>query len=477
MSNFAKLSLGGILGLLLCTGLNAQQRWSLQQCVEYATKNNLSIKQAQNQIKTAALTVKQNQANRLPQINASVSGGVQFGRTIDPTTNSFNSQSITSNSLSLSGGIPVYNGGQLKNNIIQSRIDMEAITYDAKTTANTLALNVAANYLNVLLSEEQLTIARTQLEQSRLQLSQTEKLIEAGSRPRNERLDALSQVALNEQTVVDAENQVTLNYLALKQLMLLDPAQDFQIEHPEITIPANANPEAFAVEEIYNGALGTQPQILAGQKRRESALIGIDLARAGMLPSLSLFGNLNSYASSRAYNYGVESRRVTQTAFFNGQPVSFEFESQIPVQLNKQAWTDQINQNFGQSLGVQLSVPIFNNNRNRINMERARITVDGVDLNNEQAKQQLKTDIQTAVASARAARRSYMATQAAEAASRLALESAQQRFEIGAANQLDFNTARNNLTNAQINLTRAKYQYIFNLKQVEFYQGRQITLN
>lgn len=477
MSNFAKLSLGSILGLLLCTGLNAQQRWSLQQCVEYATKNNLSIKQAQNQIKTAALTLKQNQANRLPQINASVSGGVQFGRTIDPTTNSFNSQSITSNSLSLSGGVPVYNGGQIKNNILQSRIDIEAITYDAKTTANTLALNVAANYLNVLLAEEQLTIARTQLEQSRLQLAQTEKLIEAGSRPRNERLDALSQVALNEQTVVDAENQVTLNYLALKQLMLLDPAQDLQIEHPEITIPANANPEAFVVEEIYNGALGTQPQILAGQKRRESALIGIDLAKAGMLPSLSLFGNLNSYASSRAYNYGVQSRRILQTAFFNGQPITFEVESQIPVQLNRQAWTDQINQNFGQSVGVQLSIPIFNNNRNRINMERARIVVDGVDLTNEQAKQQLKTDIQTAVASARAARRSYLATQAAEAASRLALESAQQRFEIGAANQLDFNTARNNLTNAQINLTRAKYQYIFNLKQVEFYQGRQITLN
>ena len=121
--------------------------------MEYATKNSISIKQAQNQINTAALAVKQNQANRLPQVNASVSGGIQFGRTIDPTTNSFNSQNITSNSLSLSGGIPVYNGGQIKNSIIQSRIDMEAIRFDAATTTNTLALNVAANYLNVLLAE------------------------------------------------------------------------------------------------------------------------------------------------------------------------------------------------------------------------------------------------------------------------------------------------------------------------------------
>jgi outer membrane protein len=282
---------------------------------------------------------------------------------------------------------------------------------------------------------------------------------------------------LNEQTVVDAENQVILRYLSLKQLMLLDPAQELLIERPEIIIPTSANPDAFVLDEIYNGALGTQPQILAGLKRRESAMIGIDLAKSGMLPSLSLFGNLNAYASSRAYNYSFTNQRISQTAFFNGQPVTFEIESQIPVQLGRQAWLDQINQNFGQSIGMQLSVPIFNNNRNRISMERAKINVAGVDLNNEQAKQQLKTDIQTAIANARAARRSYIAAQAAEEASRLAFESSQQRFDIGAANQLDFNTARNNLSRAQMDLSRAKFQYIFNLKQVEFYQGRQITLN
>ena len=477
MSNFAKLSMSGLLSLLICVGINAQQRWSLQQCVEYATQNSISVKQAQNQIRNTELQLKQNQANRLPQINASTGGNIQFGRTIDPTTNSFNSQNITSNSLSLSAGVPVYNGGQIKNSIKQSRIDVEAIRYDAATTANNIALSVAAGYLNVLLAEEQLAIAKTQLDQSRLQLTQTEKLIEAGARPRNEKLDAQAQVALNEQTVVDAENQVILNTLSLKQLMLLDPAQELLIERPQITVPVSANPDAFVLEEIYVGAMGTQPQILAGLKRRESAIVGIDLAKAGMLPSLSFFGNLNSYASSRAYNYSFTNQRISQTAFFNGQPVTFEIESQIPVQLNKQAWADQINQNFGQSLGMQLSIPIFNNNRNRINMERAKINVIGVELTNQQAQQQLKTDIQTAIANARAARRSLLAAQAAEEASRLALENAQQRFEIGAANQLDFNTARNNLSRAQMDLTRAKYQYVFNVKQVEFYQGKKITLN
>ena len=477
MSNFAKLSLGGILSLLICVGAQAQQRWNLQQCIEYATQNSISIKQIQNQIRTSELTLKQNQFNRLPSVNASANGGIQFGRTIDPTTNSFNSQNIVSNSIALSANVPIYNGGRLKNNIALSRIDLEAIKYDAAFTANNIALNVAANYLNVLLAEEQLAIARTQLEQARLQLTQTEKLIEAGSRPRNERLDALAQVAINEQTAVDAENQVIIRYLALKQLMVLDPAQELLIERPQVVIPADANPDSYVLETIFTGALGAQPQILAGLKRRESAEISIDVAKSGMLPSLSMYGNLNSYASSRAYNYTFKSQRYSQTAFFNGQPINFEIENQIPVQAGRQAWTEQVNQNFGQNIGLQLSIPIFNNYRNHINIERAKINVIGVDLTNEQTRQQLKTDIQTAIANARAARRSLIAAQASEEASRLAFENAQQRFDIGTSNQLEFNTARNNLSRAQMDLTRAKYQYVFNVKQVEFYQGKKITLN
>jgi outer membrane protein len=190
-----------------------------------------------------------------------------------------------------------------------------------------------------------------------------------------------------------------------------------------------------------------------------------------------MYGNLNSYASSRAYNYTFKSQRYSQTAFFNGQPISFEIENQVPVQAGRQAWTNQVNQNFGQNIGLQLSIPIFNNYRNHINIERAKINIIGVDLTNEQTRQQLKTDIQTAIANARAARRSLIAAQASEEASRLAFENAQQRFDIGTSNQLEFNTARNNLSRAQMDLTRAKYQYVFNVKQVEFFQGKKITLN
>jgi outer membrane protein len=464
-------------GLFTAQGGMAQQTWSLEKCVEYATQNSLSIKQAQNQVRSAQLTENQNRMNQLPNVNGSFSGGLQFGRTIDPTTNSFDAATIGSNSISLSAGMPVYNGGQIRNAIRQSRIDVEALKTDAATAANNLALNVALGYLNILLAEEQLNNAKSRLANSRLQVGQIEKLIEAGARPLNEKLDALSQQALDEQGVIDAENQVAISYLNLKQLLLLDPASDFRIEKPQINVPADANPDSYDLMQIYANALSSQPQIKAGDLRLESAKVGIDLAKGGMLPTLSVFGNINSFASTRAFDFGLENRRIRQNVFFNGQQVSFEFDQEVPVQKGRKSYLTQVNENFGQSLGLQLSIPIFNNNRNLINMERARVAVDNVALNNEQLRITLKADIQNAIAGARNAKRSLDAAVAAENAARLSFENAKQRFELGAINALEYNTSRNNLDVAQVNLTRAKFQYFFNVKQVEFYQGRKITLN
>jgi outer membrane protein len=462
---------------LLTQGLFAQQNWSLEKCVEYATQNSLSIKQAQNQVQNAVLTQRQNLANRYPSLNASTNGNLQLGRTVDPTTNSFIQANLSSNSINLTATSPIYQGGQIRNSIIQGRHDVEALKMDAATAANDLGLNVALSYLNILLSEEQLSNARTRLNNSRLQLAQAEKLIDAGARPLNEKLDALSQVATDEQGVIDAENQVAINYLALKQLMQLDPASDFKIDRPQIAVPADANPDAYNLEEIFTNALGAQPQIKAGDKRLESANVGIDLAKGGRLPTLGIFGNLNAFASSRAFNFTSTTMRVGQTAFINGQTVNFEIDQTIPQVAGRISYFDQINRNFGQSVGIQLSVPIYSNSRNVINIERARLNVHNVELNNQQLRVTLKSDIQNAIAGARNAKRSLEAAMAAENAAKLAFDNAKQRYDLGAINALEFNTARNNLDVAQINLTRAKFQYFFNVKQVEFYQGKKITLN
>jgi outer membrane protein len=454
----------------------AQESWSLERCVTYATQNSLSVKQAQNGVRNAELSLKQGQFNRLPNLNSSISGGYQFGRTIDPTTNEFKTESIGFNSYSISAGALVYGGNQVNNTIKQSRIDLEAAQLDARAAANNVALSVAGSYLSILLAEEQLENANKQREQTQRQLDQTDKLIQAGQLPENDRLDILAQLALNEQNIIDAQNLVNINYLVLKQLMVVDPAVDFRIERPEVAIPSDANPDGFSLESVFSTALTTQPQVKATDLRIQSANLSIQLARANMLPTLTVFGSINSNYSTLGQSItGFSTIRIPQTVYINDVPTTFEFDSQVPL-LEKTGFGKQFKDNFGQSLGVSLSIPIYNNHRNSIGMERMRIAALNAELSDKQVRQQLKSDVQRAIADSRSAKLSYEAAQRSVNAAQVAYDNAQKRFTLGAINTLQLTTAGNNLDQAKVNLIRSKYQYLFNIKVVDFYMGRELKL-
>jgi outer membrane protein len=472
-----KLLITSLLAARMALPLQAQQAWSLERCVEYAQQNSLSVKQAQNQVRAAELGLEQARFSRLPSLNGTVSGGMQFGRTIDPTTNTFDNRRIGFNSYGLNFGVALFAGNRINNNIQIGRLDLSATQLDALQTANDLGLNVATAYLNILLSEEQLGLARQRLGQSQLQLEQTDKLIQAGARPVNERLNILSQIALDEQAVVQAENTVSLNYLALKQLLMLDPGEPFRIVRPVINIPTEVNPDDYSSAELFVAALGAQPNIQASEKRIGSATKGIELARAGYYPTLNFFGGMNSnYSSASRRVAGFQDITIPQTVIFNGQTVTFQIPQQVPS-FEENPYFNQINQNFGQNLGLSLSVPIYNNNRNKISVERARLNLIQQENNNLQLRQNLKTNVDRAIADAKAARRTLDAAQSALDAADASLQNATVRYEVGAINALELQTARNAKDQASSDLLRAKYQYLFNVKLVEFYQGRKITLD
>ena len=477
MSHRITLLLTGLM-MIATQAAFAQNAWPLEKCIQYAQQNNLSTKQAQYSIQDAQLLNKLNQFSRLPNLSAQTSAGYQFGRTIDPTTNTFNNEAIGFNRISLDANMTVYDGNRITNSVKQSKIDLEAARLEAQATSNDISLNIAAAYLSILLAEEQLGNARKRLELSQGQLEQTDKLIRAGSLPPNDRLDFLAQIALEEQAIVESQNQVAIGYLNLKQLMEIDPNEEISIVRPEaIEIPGDADPSAYRVNEVYTAALQTQPQIRAADLRLESAQLDEDIARAGMLPTLVLFANLNTNYSSIAQKPVFGLVRSTETVFINDMPVDIEFENEVPVKYENVSYSDQINENFGQAVGASLSIPIYSNHRNRIQMERARLNALNTEVANRQQRNQLKTDVQRAIADARAARETYAATQRSVEAAQGAFDNAEKRFQLGAINTLEYTTARNNLDRAEVDLIRAKYQYIFNLKTVDFYLGRPITLD
>lgn len=465
---------------LTCSQIQAQEVWSLERCIQYAIDNNITVKQAQAAVSTTQLAEDQAKQSRYPNVTASVNAGKQYGRTIDPTTNNFVNQDIGFNSMSLNAGVNIFSGGQIYHQVKQAQWETKAARADAENTTNTLALNVAAAYLSILQAEEQLNNARNRVKQSQEQLATTNKLISAGNTPAGERFTIEAQLARDEQAEITALNSLELGFLNLKQLLQLEPDYLMSIERPAIEVVADKDPETFALSELYQQALTTQPNVKAADFRMLSADEGISLAKAAYYPTVSLFGSLSS-------NYSTQYRKFTPTGEvkkdefptiveISGMDVPVYFYSPEII-IEDLKYFPQLDQNFGQSFGVNLSVPIYSNGRNKLSVERARLNRVTSEMQNTQVRQQLKNDIQTAIANARSAKRQMAAAQKTLDAQTNAYANTEKRHAIGGANSLELTTAKNNLDIAQNDLTTAKYDYLFRLKIIDFYLGIPIALD
>ena len=449
-----------------------------KKCIEHARENSLSLKQADYAIQDAEWLEKRAKNARLPGVSGNITGGAQFGRTIDPTTNTFRNQTIGFTNYRVDASATIYDGGRMGANIKQSKINTQAAKLDADASFNFLALSIANSYLTILNAEEQLKNAEKRFELSTEQLDRTDKLIRAGTLPKNDRLDVIAQMARDEQAIIQARNLIETNYLSLKQLLDLDPNTDVKIKIPELgKITSEVNPDNLSFREVYASALGTQPQVEADKLRQQSSELNQDLARSGMLPTVVLFAGLDTRWSSLGKTViGTEDVVNNVPVIFNGQTATIGFPGESPI-LGDNPYIDQLDENFGQNVGVQISVPIYSRGFNKIDEERAKIGVMNAKVQSEQTLNTLKTNVQDALAQARNAKLSQDATQKTYEAAEAAYQNAQKRFDLGAINTFDLTTARNNLDIAQRDAVVAKYEYIFRLKVLDFYQGRPIKLD
>lgn len=468
------------LTLLMLSGVaQAQEVWPLERCIQYAQDNNITIKQALANVRTAVISEKQAKASRLPNLNANVNLGEQFGRTIDPTSNAFSTEATFFNSFGVNAGINLFSGGLINHSIKQAGWDLKAATADAERTVNDLGLLIASAYLNILLSEEQLNNARKRIELSQAQLNVTLKLIDAGTVPMADKYNVLAQIAKDEQLTVQAQNTVDLAYLTLKQYLQLEPDFDLRIERPAALIPDDANPDGVSLTPLYQTALGTQAAIRASEFRVKSAEESIAIAKANYMPSVSLFANLNSNYSSRFLDYlhGTQIGTDTISANVDVNGTGVVIRQYVPrYSYEKLQYFSQLKQNFGQGVGLSVSIPIYQNGRTRLTVERARLGFLTAQMQQTQAHQSLKNDIQTAIANARAASRQLEASQKTFDATNIAFQNTEKRHALGAVNALDLTTARNNRDIAENELVVAKYDYLFKLKILDFYEGKKLTI-
>ncbi len=435
-----------LLALTLSFTVSAQEAWSLQKCIDHARQNNLTLRQSQISISQAELTEKGSRMARLPSVNGRTSVGFNYGRGINPVTNDFINTRLGFNNWNLDASVVAYNGGAINNTIKQSQHNLVAAKEDANTQFQNISLQMASAYLNILLAKEQVNIAKKAIDQTREQLSIIDKRIEAGTVPKVDRLDIVAQIARNEQTLIQAENSVEINYLNLKNILELEPDYNLEIIIPDEIMQVETDISAQTLSSVYTQALNSQASIKASEARMQGAELGVPIAKADALPRVVIFGGLDTrYASA----------------------------SNFP----SPSFGDQLDNNFGQTLGAQINIPIYNNHRTSINVERAKLDIINAEVQNRQVKQQLKADVQSAIANARAARLELTASETSLEAAQAAFDNSQKRYDLGAINTLELTTAKTNLDTAALNVARAKYDYVFRLKIIDFYLGKELKLN
>ncbi|MEZ4847225.1 MAG: TolC family protein [Bacteroidia bacterium] len=454
--------------------------WSLKRCLDYAKETNITLQQAELNTQSSQIALTQSKAARMPNLNGNINGGNNFGYSVNPFTNQFQSQSIQSLNAGIGSNVTLFNGFRISNTIKQSQIDLNVNELNQKQAEYDLALNVTLAYLNILRNGEIVESAELQVNSTKEQLERTSKLVRAGSLAQADLIQLESQLATDELQLVNAQNQLAMSYLTLQQILRLDPNDAFGIEKPDLPDPELGLLKSSAYE-IYQVAEATQPFIESADLNVKSAGLGIEIAKAGLRPSLTASANAGTgYASGRQIPVGTENKSVTtnvDVSINGGEVIPAEITTTQPSLIyDSYSFQDQMIDNIGGSVSLSLNFPIYNRSQNKSNIQRSELALQNAQLIAESQRQLLEQTIQQAYLDAKSAYSSYTSTMKQVEALKLTFENTEKQFNLGVANSTEYLLATNNLNRARNDLVRNKFNYIFRTKVLDFYQGKPLGL-
>lgn len=446
-----KVTVFACLLLYMMNGAEAQKLWTLEECINYALENNIQLKREQLNVQYNKNNYSQSFFSTLPNLNAGVNHGyyslkeqqVVEGRVV--TNDAWNGQAYLSSSLVL------FNGFQTLNDIRQKKYLFLQSQSNLKKRQNDVSLELANGYLQVLFSKELYDVAKNKLEVTSLQTERTKKLLDVGNVAQGEYLQIKAQEANDKTSVINAKNNLDIATLDLTQLLDLDSVGDF-----DIVVPQNIEVEILAplesVQTIYEEALKNMPQIKSAEYALRSSEKQLKKSWGLLSPNVSVNGSVNS-------SYSNTKIPATGGVLLDPDPYF--------VQLG-----DKQNRNFS----ININIPIFNQLQVRNSISNSRLQVNDYQLQLDQARMDLYKEVQQAHADATAAREKYYSSVESVNYNQESFKYTSQKMEVGLVNSVDYNIAQNLLISAQSNMLQAKYEYIFKLKILDLYMGKQITL-
>lgn len=427
-----------------CTlSVQAQEAWSLKQCIDYAIEHNLTIKQQEASRDQSEVELNTAKWSRLPDLNGSASHSFNFGRSLqaDNTYQSINTQNT---GLNLTTSVPLFTGMQIPHSISLAKLNLKAAIEDLNKAKEDISIQVASAYLQVLFNEELAKVAHQQVSLSQEMLKQKEAYYQNGKASEAEWREAQSRVAQDQLSAAQADNNYQLALLDLSQLLELPSPDDFHIVSPEVDEQA-LTASLTSPTEIYSQAVLSKPSILAAQYRLEGARHNIRIAQSRYYPQL----NFGAGLSTNYYN--VSGRE-------NGN------------------FSAQLRDNFSQYIGLSLSIPIFNRFSTRNQVRSARIQQSNLNWQLEESKKTLYKEIQQAYYNALGAESKLQSSRTADEAAEASFLLMKEKYANGKANATEYNEARTNWMKAVSDRIQAKYDFIFRTKILDFYKGVPLTL-
>lgn len=417
----------------------AQRVMTLAQCIDYAVSHNVNVKRYANNVEQQKVQLSTARNSRLPDLTAGASQSFNFGRGLN-SENAYVNRNTQSTGFNLQTSVPLLTGGRIPNEIAMSRLNLQAATADLEHARQSIALQVAAAYLQAVYAAEVVKVQEAQVAFSKIQEDRISKLFNAGKSPESDVVEAHSQVAQDEMGRTQAKCDYKLAMLDLSQLLELSSPDSIEIVAPQGETSPTLPP---LPDRIFACAEGVKPEIQAEKLRLQAAEKNIRIAKAALYPTLSLGAGLSSeYYKTSGY-----------------QAASF---------------SKQLSDNFNKSIGLSLNIPIFNRLATRNSIRQAKLQQSEQALQLDETKKTLYKEIQQAYYNAVNAQAKYESALAARKAAESNFNMMTGKFENGRANATELEEAKTKRANAITSTLQAKYEYILRMKIIEFYEGNKL---
>jgi outer membrane protein len=424
------------------------QRITLQEAIDIALENNISLRQAENRMLVQNANVTSAQMDFLPNLNFGINGSRNTGRQFVQETLSYDDLTTLSSGASISTGVTIFDGLRNINNLRAAQTTKLSAEENLQRAKENVIFNTASSYLSVLLNQELLSIAKENLEASQKQLEQVKAQVEVGMRPMVDLYNQEAVVANNEFQIVERENALNISIIQVVRVLAIDPMQDYEFVTPGID-EENLEVKNFSLTQLIEQAMLNRSDLRGTEAQIKVSEYNLRIARGAFLPTVSLSGSLSG-------GYSDQFRERTPS----GQVVDVSYFDQI---------TDR---NRRYSIGFNIQVPIFNRFNTRRTVQASQVDYKNAMLDLEAKKLEINQEVRQAYNDYLSASKQLDTTERALLAASKAYETEQERYRVGASTLIELTQANAEFVSASSNRVQSVYRFVFQEQLLNYYLGQ-----